>query len=162
MEVIWGEVVGFPDYAVSNYGDVCNLRFDTMLKPRQNSYGYMKVALRRDGETYERLVHQLVAQTFMGGWYEGCAVIHDDRDNSNNFVENLIIRGELANIGDMRARRQEISFRRLRVCETGQTFRTVDAAAQYLRCDRSSIYKVLRGERDTHLGYTFEFIEECA
>jgi hypothetical protein len=161
VEKIWGEVEGFPDYGVSNYGEVKNLRFDRLLRPRVNSYGYLRVALRQDGRTYEKLVHQLVAQVFISGWHQGVIVKHNDEDHSNNEVTNLRLVGGIR-LGHFKDHPNLSPIRHLRIIETGQVFRSVSNAARYLECDRSTIYKVLRGDRETHLGYTFEYFEDEA
>jgi hypothetical protein len=51
--------------------------------------GYKRVTLTKDGKQYNRLVHQLVAETFIGPRQDGLFVCHKDGDKSNNHVSNL-------------------------------------------------------------------------
>ena len=156
VEEIWAPIDDFPDYAVSNYGQVRNIRLDHILKPRYNSYGYARVMLRRDGLSYDCLVHRLVAEAFITGYHEAAQVRHYDEDNGNNFVNNLRFRRGVR-MGQYRKEHPPVETRRVRVAETNQIFRTAGDAAEALGTDPSSIYKVLRGERRSHLGYTFEY-----
>ena len=50
--------------------------------------------------------------------------------------------------------------RRVMVNESGMVFRTIGDCAEYIGGHPSSIYRVLRGERPSHLGYTFKYVEE--
>ena len=146
---------------VSNQGRVKNVLLDHILKPRNNSYGLMRVSLRKDGVTYERYIHLLVAKAFISGWRWGTRVRHHDEDKSNNAAHNLRFR-EGQRMGHLRKDFPDARVRRIRIPQTGDVFRTVDDCARYIGGDRSSIYSVLRGERLTHKGYTFEYYWEDA
>lgn len=50
--------------------------------------------------------------------------------------------------------------RRVMINESEMIFRTVGDCADYIGGHPSSIYRVLRGERPSHLGYTFKYVEE--
>lgn len=151
---MWATIEEFPEYAISSFGRVKSLKFDRMLTPRSNGYGYQKVVLRRDGRSYEKLVHRLVAQAFVSGFREHTKVTHAE-DNTNNHVNNLrLLKG--ARMGRLVQEHDPVRPRRLKIIETGQVFRTAEDAARYLGGDKSSIYAVLRGDRRSHRGYTFE------
>lgn len=156
QDEVWSEISGFPNYAVSTHGRVKNLRTNTLLRPRNNSYGYMRVGLRRDGVTHDIYVHQLVAQAFITGYRQGVQVRHADDDGGNNHVTNLRFR-KGARLGTLARNPPKAIVRRVRIIENGMIFRTVDDCAKYLGGDPSSIYRVLRGDRVSHKGYTFEF-----
>jgi hypothetical protein len=47
--------------------------------------------------------------------------------------------------------------KKVRIVETGEVFRTVRDCASYINGDYSSIYAVLRGHRDSHRGFTYEY-----
>jgi len=135
-----------------------NVRLNTDLHPHVNSYGYQRVGLRRDGETHHRTVHQLVAQAFLTGWYPGVRIRFVDENPSNAHLENL--RFHTARLGRLVTNNPKPKVRRVKVVETCEVFRTISDLARYLQADVSTIYKVLRGERPSHKGYTFEFVEE--
>ena len=157
-EEIWAPIEGFPDYAISSYGRVKNIKLDRLLNPHHNSYGYHRVSLRRDGQTFDKLVHRLVAGAFMGGFHTTYRVRHVN-DNANNNVFNLRLERDRG-MGQFKKKHPPVRVRRLRVVELDMVFATVLNCARHLKTHPSSIYKVLRGERETHLGYRFELFEE--
>lgn len=158
-EVRWAEVAGFPDYAVSNYGEVKSLRFDKILQPRVDAYGKLRVTLYVDRTAHDAYIHRLVAAAFIDGYEDGTWVKHRDGDPTNNFVYNLRFNVD-QRMGQLVKDVSEPKFRRVMVTETGMIFRTVVDCANYIGGHASSIYRVLRGERPSHLGYTFQYVEE--
>ena len=152
----WATIDGFPDYAVSNLGRVMSLRYNALLAPRPNSYGHHRVVLYREKVGYDLYIHHLVAAAFTTGYRPGMQVRHRDMDKGNNEVTNLRFPGrglgQLVHPAAPRARRVQI-------VETGMIFRTVEDCAGYLGGDSSLIYRVLRGERRSHKGYTFAYME---
>lgn len=151
----WAGIREFPGYAVSNLGRVKNTRTHTVLTPRDNSYGYSRVALRKDGKTHEVYVHKLVAQAFISGWKPGIRIRHQ-HDNNDNRVRNLRFSQGVRMGALVREPRKAIS-RRIRIVETGDSFASIEALARYIEGDVSSIYRVLRGDRSSHKGLTFEY-----
>lgn len=158
MHELWAHISGFPNYAVSNYGNVKNVRIGNQLSPRTDSYGYLRVVLRRDGKSYSKLVHRLVAQAFVTGYREDRTIKHHDGDNGNNIVDNLRFRANKG-LGVFIMPKEDVAVRRVRIVETGHVFRTVRECARHIDGDPSSIYKVLRGERPSHKEFTFEYFE---
>lgn len=154
----WAVIEGFPDYAVSNLGRVKSLRFDRILTLRVNSYGHYRVVLYRNKEAHDVYVHRLVAAAFATGYLPWVQVKHHDSDKSNNYVNNLRMVGK--GMGQLIKEPPRPIMRRVRIVETQQIFRRVEDIARFLGGDASSIYRVLRGERRHHKGYTFEFVEE--
>jgi hypothetical protein len=155
---VWAEVENFPDYAVSTHGRVMNVRTNVILRPRNNSYGYTRVGLRRDGRTHDVYVHHLVAKAFITGYYPGVQIRHAV-DNSNNHVNNLRFRRGVR-MGLVAKHPRKARARRIKIVETGQVFMTVESCASYINGDVSSVYRVLRGERVSHKGFTFEYLYE--
>lgn len=45
--------------------------------------------LSKDNKVYRKGVHQLVAQAFVPGWFEGAVVNHKDANKLNNHYTNL-------------------------------------------------------------------------
>lgn len=159
IEEFWAVIEDFPDYAISTHGRVFNLKFDSELRPRNNSYGYLRVTLRREGVSHEYYIHHLVAKTFVTGYHDKIQIKHHDGDNGNNKVDNLrFLKGK--GLGQLRRKHDSPNYRRIRILETGMIFRTVEDCARYIQGDPSSIYRVLRGDRNSHKGHTFEYIYE--
>lgn len=156
MDEVWGEIEGYPNYAISNHGEVVNIKFGRSLKPRANSRGYYQVVLYGDIGRREYYLHQLVAEVFLGDFRSGAHIRHLDGDKQNNNVTNLRLRGGIS--GDYET--DYVRGRRVRIVETGQVFINAYACASYIGGQASNIYAVLRGKHKKHLGYTYEYLEE--
>ena len=101
----WRQVVGFPDYEVSDLGRVRSRkggRWGTVGPPRvlkasaQNN-GYPRVTL--NGSTY-RLVHRLVLEAFVGPRPPGMEAAHRNGVSTDNRVSNLAWKTPQANTDD--------------------------------------------------------------
>lgn len=62
---------------------------EKVLKPYDNGYGYMLVDMRKNGKRYMRLVHRLVAETFLPNPNNLPQINHIDGNKSNNTLSNL-------------------------------------------------------------------------
>lgn len=160
MEEVWVDVEDYPNYAVSNRGEVLSLNNDELLSLRPNAQGYLRVALSREGRVRDFYVHQLVAQAFLPDFRLGEQLIHVNGDNTDNRPENLHPRKyirEASRLRRERIPRERLRGNRVKIIETGQVFRTARECADYIGGDYSSIYSCLRGERKKHMGYTYEY-----
>lgn len=83
----WTQIDGFPAYEISMGGEVRRDGYTLALTPAGN--GYWKVQLWRAGKAYNRLIHVLVAATFLGACPPSHEVNHKDGDKSHNDVGNL-------------------------------------------------------------------------
>ncbi len=83
----------FPRYAVSEMGEIRNLRTERRLKIKVNQYGVVGVGLMRDGLQFHRSVPLLVAQAFLARSRPAFDTpINLDGDRYNNVVSNLMWR----------------------------------------------------------------------
>lgn len=102
MEEIWKDIEGYEGlYRVSNLGRVLSVRFGPktnsvpikpaprIMRQSRSSSGYLHVQLYKDGESSTKLVHILVARTFIPNPENKREVNHLDGDKSNNCVDNL-------------------------------------------------------------------------
>lgn len=89
-EEIWRTIEGFPDYAVSNYGRVMNIKRQTNMTASPNQKGTLTVGLSRRGYQHRKSVKHLVAETFVDGQTNTFnTVIQLDGDRSNFHASNL-------------------------------------------------------------------------
>ena len=93
MEIEWQAVREFPDYSVSNYGDVVNEITGRVLSQSTTAQGAYKVNFIRGRERHCRSVKVLVAEAFVEGQDEIFDTpVHLDGNQYNNRSENLVWR----------------------------------------------------------------------
>lgn len=91
---IWKDIDGFEEYQISNHGRVYSLKTNKILKASQcsltrNKIGYLKVTLYANSKFYNRMIHRLVAQTFVPNPENKREVNHINGDKLNNNDWNL-------------------------------------------------------------------------
>lgn len=155
-EEVWAAIHDFPDYAISNHGNVYNTTHNRFLSPSITSYGHRRVALYRDGERHDFYVHRLVAAAFYTGWDPNLSILHSDNQRSNNDALNLTsTEGE---IDGYMCSPEEPRYRRVRIVEINLVFNSVSECAEYVGGDTQSILRVVRGQRMSYRGYSYEFV----
>jgi len=100
----WVDIPGYEGlYQVSELGNVKSLareisvgasgKRDMFIEGRILSpglcRGYQTVGLCRGGKMEQRKIHRLVAEVFVGGYFEGAIVNHIDGNKQNNDWRNL-------------------------------------------------------------------------
>lgn len=89
---IWKTVNGFNgDYQISNLGNLI-MFYHGEWQPKASyvtKAGYLHTTLQRDGIKRRCGIHQLVAECFVDGWFEGAEVNHKDLNKLNNRWDNL-------------------------------------------------------------------------
>jgi len=88
----WRVVADYPDYEVSNIGNVRRTYKNgnvKILKLQNDRYGYKRVCLSSNGNVKTFSVHRLVALAFIELVAGKLTVDHIDRDKSNNNINNL-------------------------------------------------------------------------
>lgn len=151
---VWAELSDYDEYLVSSYGQVYHMPSKNIINERFHERGFLKVRLYNNWGMKEFYVHHLVGLCFFDDYRPGMHIRHNDGDKTNNHVDNLVP-----------ARRRRSSYEpgskrgsRVRIIETGDTFLNAYACARYVEGDVSSIYKCLRGQRNHHRGFTYEYI----
>jgi hypothetical protein len=87
--VVWKVVVGYPNYMVSNKGDVMNRKTKRILKSGIVGGGYQAVLLYENKVVKNLKVHIIVARAHIGNPDRHACVDHIDHDKNNNDVTNL-------------------------------------------------------------------------
>lgn len=103
MIELWKPIIDFPGYEVSNLGRVkslekwiennggkqhCNERL-LVIDINKHRRNYCQVHLRKDGKTFTKKVHQLVAEAFVPNPNDLPQINHKDCNPLNNTVDNL-------------------------------------------------------------------------
>lgn len=105
----WRQSPSFPDYEVSEYGDVRRCRkgirggiVGKIMKPYVREDGYRMYILRRDNKSFHRKAHQLVIEAFVGPKpFPEAEVCHKDGTRTNDYYANLRWDTSAGNKADM-------------------------------------------------------------
>ena len=99
MEEVWKDIKGYEGlYQISNLGKVRKLRFINnicnkekifLITPQKINSGYLKVSLYKNSNFENKLVHRLVAETFIDNPNHYLEVNHKDGNKYNNNADNL-------------------------------------------------------------------------
>lgn len=160
----WAPIRGFPNYEISDYGRVRNIKTDRILKTSINDKGYEVVCLSRSGRQFIKKIHIMVAEAFVEKYYDDTYSTHRDYNRLNNYYDNLewrrlddIQQKSQRRYKRVRTKRRYDIMKPLRVVETGEVFDSISDASEALGMSASSISKCLnypyyRNRR----GYHFE------
>jgi hypothetical protein len=85
----WKDVVGWPEYMVSDTGVIRYKATGKIRKPRIEKLGYHSVDLWRNNYMKRLKVHRMVALAFIDNPLNKPQVNHIDGDKNNNKVSNL-------------------------------------------------------------------------
>ena len=88
---IWKEIPDYPDYKVSNFGNIMSKKFGDWKKinPSPDTRGYNCVSLTKNKKKSTILVHRLLAIAFIPNPDNLPTVDHIDQNRSNNDLSNL-------------------------------------------------------------------------
>ena len=89
MEEEYKVIEGFNNYAVSNLGNVKNIKTGRILKSWDNTDGYLILDFKMNGKRKSAKIHRLVAEAFIPNPENKECVDHIDRVRNNNNVNNL-------------------------------------------------------------------------
>lgn len=82
----WKEITDYPNYQISNLGNVRNKNNDILI-PYLNKSGYYCIKIYTD--EYSKLIHRLIAEAFIPNPDNLPEVDHIDRNRKNNSLDNL-------------------------------------------------------------------------
>jgi hypothetical protein len=106
MKEVWKNIKEFDGYQISSMGNVKSLSRiilkngkypsltkEKILKPKISNVGYQEVNLSKNGKTYMRSIHQLIAVEFLNHTPCGLKLVinHIDYNKLNNNIFNLEI-----------------------------------------------------------------------
>ena len=84
-------IKGFENYKVDKEGNIYSNKSGDWKprKPWKSKGGYLYIELCKNGVKYRKSIHQIVAETYCEGWFEGAVINHKDSNKENNKVSNL-------------------------------------------------------------------------
>lgn len=83
------EIEEFEDYQISDDGRVWSKKSNKWLKPNMDSGGYFFVCLCKYGVVYHKLIHRLVAETFIPNPDNKNEIDHINTLKNDNRISNL-------------------------------------------------------------------------
>ena len=83
------KIKDFEKYSITRDGRVWSWHRNLFLSPGLAGKGYPMVVLFKDGKPYNRLVHRLMAQTYIPNPENKPEVNHKDGNKTNNYLNNL-------------------------------------------------------------------------
>ena len=157
---IWRKINGFPNYEVSNLGNVRNKKTGRVLRPSKDGCGYSQVILCKDGKGNQFKVHRLVATAFIPNPKNKKEVNHIDGNKSNNYVDNLEWNTHSENqqhsIKTGLRTKSGLPKQKCRCIETNQEFESLLSASKYFSCDHGSIRNSIHTGHKVKGKYHFE------
>jgi hypothetical protein len=159
----WKQWPGDSDIYVSSTGVIMSKKRGIWkrLKESKHNRGYSTVGV--GGHSNSKLVHRLVAETFLDPPKDGqTQVNHLDGDKSNNNVENLEWCTHSENVrhafrtGLMKPSPGE----RVQIVETGEVYESEAECARAIGGSQGNIAECLSGRRHTHRGYHFRRVDD--
>lgn len=91
-DIEWRDIPGFDGYMIGSDGTVVSYKRKQPFtrSKKVTKHGYAEVILTKDGKQYDKLVHRLVLEAFVGPCPPGMECCHGpDPDKLNNHVSNL-------------------------------------------------------------------------
>lgn len=161
------DIIDFPNYQISNFGNVYSKNKNSLLTPCDDSRGYLMVHLWKNNQQYAKKIHRLVAETFLENPKSLQDVNHKDENKHNNNVSNLewVTRKDNINYGT-RSKRQALALSKAiyqinkETLEIIQTFNSARDAERITGINNSNISQVCQGKRKTAGGFIWCFAKE--
>ena len=85
----WRNIDEFPDYKISNFGRVMNNKTGYIKKPSIGKRGYYVYSMQKDGKSYLRTTHIMLARSFIPNPQNLEQINHIDGNKLNCSIENL-------------------------------------------------------------------------
>lgn len=155
----WKEIKSFSDYEASSEGVIRNKETKQTIKPFKQTNGYYKIKIYKDHKPYTKMVHRIVAETFLGK--SDLEVNHKDGNKTNNRLSNLEYVSRSENIkhayklGLIPNHAPKGQGKRVRCLTNGKTYESIHDASKELAIDRHEIRKVCNAKRKTSKGLQF-------
>lgn len=167
----WKKIDNFPNYEISNFGNVRNIKRNKEISAIYDKNGYKKVHLFNNGKDKMLFVHRLVAKAFIPNPENKPTVNHIDGNTSNSNINNLewatfseqqlhsiYVLGNKNIITD-KCRIAGINKRKRPVKrEDGTIYESIVEASLNNNVSETNIRKCCIGERERAAGYRWEYV----
>ena len=152
--IIWKEYPECPKYLVSNTGEVkksdkCLRKSNRLLMGgKQNGYKFLTLFIDKDTPKLNRLIHRMVAQTFLNNPNNLPVVNHKDTNILNNHVDNLEWVSYKQNmntdetIKNLKKGKNSKTIHQIEI-ESGEIVNTLDGACEFEKSLKISTSQIL-------------------
>lgn len=156
---MWKTIKDFPNYEVSDSGQVRIKETKVIRKNQLQKTGYEAILLSKDGRRKLCTIHRLVAEAFLENPDNLPVVNHKDENKLNNHVDNLEWCTHKYNVHYSNSQQKAIEAHKKKIIclELNKVYDSCTEAALELKIPKPSISKVLRGQRNHTHGYHFEY-----
>lgn len=176
MKEEYREIDGFPNYEVSNLGNVRSIKRNKIKEPGSDHNGYLKVDLYKNSKRSTKKIHRLVADAFLPKDPQRSDINHKDGNKHNNVVTNLerctksenmkhAYKNGLAHHTNSRPMLGKHNpnagrpKRKVMIVETKQIFNSESECERFLGCQKKGhVNDCLRGRQRTYKGYHFIYV----
>lgn len=154
------KIIGFENYEISENGKIMNSN-QKILKPRYRN-GYLICCLWKNGKTVYKLVHRLVAKSFIPNPNNYEEVNHMDGNKMNNHYKNLEWCTRKQNMTHANNNNLVVTHPRpiLQYSMNDEFIREWSGsseAAKFYKCHRSTFERVCRGENKSGKGFVWKY-----
>lgn len=152
----WKNISEFPNYAVSNLGNIKNIITNKILVGGKDKDGYRQVTLIKNGKQFNRRICRLVALTFIDNPNNLPQVNHKDERVDNDNVNNL--EWCTAAYNNTYGNRLNNSRKPVICIETQQQYKGLREAEKCTGILHTSISKACKYTHKTAGGYHWNYI----
>lgn len=153
----------YPNYEVSDQGEVRNAKTKKLLSLKKKIRGYVYVHLHQDGKSKVVTVHRLIASAFIPNPNSLETVNHINYIKDDNRVENLEWMSYSENSGNKNPDKNPNKIVRKQIEQLDLNgnilaeFDNISQAAKELQINRGNINQVCLGKLKTAGGYIFRY-----
>jgi hypothetical protein len=147
----WKPIKNFEGlYDVSDQGRVYSYYRDKIMSPGKDKNGYLHINFCKNGKMFGKLLHKLVAETFLQNPEGNPEVHHINEDKNDNRVSNL----------QYVSRQYNIEFSQAGYCvlydenDERKEIYNIRKFARENGLDSSHLRKVANGKMNSYMGYT--------
>lgn len=128
-------------YAVSNYGNLKNIKNNKIKTKRINTNGYYYVSLSKNGKSIVKSLHGLIAKTFLDKKIEDKLIDHIDGNKLNNRIENLRYTNYSDNTKNAYLNNKNLSKKLRKVFKFNENYKLVKIYNSLSECRKDNNFK---------------------